>query len=112
MKKLISTVTAAFMIMSVFAVQPPAQSDQKAADILKSVSTKYKSLKSVKATFKITVENPKDKSTDTQNGTICLKGNKYRLEVAGQDVISDGKTRWTYVKDANEVQVDNQRTDE
>jgi outer membrane lipoprotein carrier protein len=95
-----------------FANAQEAQQDKKAADILKGVSAKYKSFKSVKATFKITVENPKDKSKDVQSGTICLKGNKYKLEVAGQDIITDGKTRWTYVKDANEVQIDNQKTDE
>ena len=27
-------------------------------------------------------------------------------------MICDGKTRWTYVKDANEIQIDNQKTDE
>ena len=43
---------------------------------------------------------------------MYIKGDKYRLEFAGQDVISDGKTRWTYVKDANEIQIDNQRKDE
>jgi outer membrane lipoprotein carrier protein len=92
--------------------QTADQKDKKAEDILKGVSNKYKSYKSVKAAFKITVENPQNKSKDVQSGTICLKGNKYRLEVAGQDIVTDGKTRWTYVKDANEVQIDNQRTDE
>ncbi|HYV55791.1 MAG TPA: outer membrane lipoprotein carrier protein LolA [Chitinophagaceae bacterium] len=95
-----------------FAQTPAAKQDKKAEDILKGVTTKYRSFKSVKATFAITLENPKDNSKDVQKGTICLKGNKYKLEVAGQDVVSDGKTRWTYVKDANEVQIDNLKTDE
>jgi len=95
-----------------FAQSPGVTQDKKAEDILKGVTTKYKSFKSVKATFMITVENPKDKTKDVQKGTICLKGNKYKLEVAGQDIVSDGKTRWTYVKDANEVQIDNLKTDE
>lgn len=88
------------------------QADKKAQEILKGVSAKYKSFKSVKATFVITLENEKDKSKDVQKGTIYLKGSKYKLEISSQDVISDGKTRWTYVKDANEVQIDNQKTDE
>src|SRR5437762_3249435 len=79
------------------------QTDKKAEDILHGVSAKYKSYKSVKATFIINVENAKDNSKDVQKGTIYLKGNKYKLEVAGQDIVSDGKTRWTYLKDANEV---------
>ena len=89
-----------------------AQQDAKAQEILKSVSTKFKSFKSYKANFSIVIENTRDKSKEVQKGTIYIKGNKYRLEIAGQDVICDGKTRWTYVKDANEVQIDVQKTDE
>lgn len=89
---------------------PPA--DKKAQEILNGVSARYKSYKSVKASFTITVVNPKDKSKTVEKGTLFLKGTKYKLDVAGQEVISDGKTRWTYVKDANEVQIDVQRTDE
>lgn len=89
-----------------------AQQDAKAQEILKAVSAKFKACKSYKANFSIVIENSRDKSRDVQKGTIYIKGNKYRLEIAGQDVISDGKTRWTYVKDANEVQIDVQKTDE
>lgn len=89
-----------------------AQTDKKAEEILKGVSQKYKSYKSVKATFSVAIENPRTKTTDTQKGTLYLRGNKYRLEIAGQDVISDGKTRWTYLQDANEIQIDNQRQDD
>jgi outer membrane lipoprotein carrier protein len=88
------------------------QSDSKAQNLLKSVSEKYKSLKSIKASFTLTVENGKDKSKEVQKGTLFLKGTKYKLEIAGQDILSDGKTRWTFVKDANEVQIDNQKVDE
>jgi len=95
-----------------FAFSQTEQADKKAEEILKGVSAKYKSYKSVKATFVINIENLKEKTSDVQKGTIYLKGAKYKLEIAGQDIISDGKTRWTYVKDANEVQIDNVRTDE
>lgn len=88
------------------------QQDAKAQEILKAVSAKFKSFKSYKANFTIIIENSRDKSREVQKGTIYIKGNKYKLEIAGQDVISDGKTRWTYVKDANEVQIDVQKTDD
>jgi outer membrane lipoprotein carrier protein len=103
---------AAFITSLSFGQSPGLKQDKKAEDILKGVSQKYQSYKSVKATFVITMENPSDKSKDEQKGTICLKGDKYKLEVAGQDIVSDGKTRWTFVKDANEVQIDNLKTDE
>ncbi len=112
MKTKLSSSFALLFLTSLFAFSQTQQTDKKADDILHGVSSKYKSYKSVKATFVITVENTKDKINDVQKGTIFLKGNKYKLEVAGQDIISDGKTRWTYVKDANEVQIDNIKTDE
>jgi len=89
-----------------------ATQDKQAQEVLKGVSAKYKTYKSVKATFIVTMENPDDKSKDVKKGTLYLKGEKYKLDIAGQDVISDGKTVWTYVKDGNEVQVNNVKTDE
>ncbi|MFM9051964.1 MAG: LolA family protein, partial [Bacteroidota bacterium] len=86
--------------------------DKKAQEILNGVSSRYKSYKSVKAQFTITVQSPQNNSKTIEKGTIFIKGSKYRLEIAGQEVISDGTTRWTFVKDANEVQIDNQRKDD
>lgn len=98
-----------FLFSSIFSF---SQTDKKAQEILNKVSAKYKALKSIKATFSIKIENASDKTSQTQNGTLFLKGSKYKLQVAGQEIISDSKTRWTYLKDANEIQIDNQKTDE
>ena len=82
-----------------------AQSDPKSVDILKSVSAKYKSLSSVKAEFTIAQEAEKGKSSDKQKGTIILKGKKYKLDIAGQEIINDGATNWSFLKEANEIQI-------
>ena len=103
----LATLFIFFTLFSAF-----SQNDKVAQDILNGLSTKYKSLKSIKATFSIIIENQHDKSKQEQNGTLFLKGSKYKLQIAGQDIISDGKTRWTFVKDANEIQIDNQKKDE
>lgn len=100
------------MILTCSTAFAQAPTDKKAQEILNGVSARYKSYKSVKASFTISVENPKTKAKTVEKGTLYLKGNKYRLEIAGQDVISDGSSRWTYVKDANEVQIDVQKNDE
>jgi outer membrane lipoprotein-sorting protein len=97
---------------NLFAFSQVQQTDKKAQQILKGVSKKYKGYKSVKATFLISIEDVAAKTSETEKGTIYIKENKYKLEIAGQEVISDGKTRWTFVKDANEVQIDHQKTDE
>lgn len=82
-----------------------AQKDNRSQEILKSVSAKYKTFKSVSATFRLQIDDKKSKTNQTQNGSILINGDKYNLSITGQQIISDGKTSWTYLKDANEVQV-------
>ena len=82
-----------------------AQKDSRSQEILKSVSAKYKTFKSVSATFRLNIEDKKAKTNQTQNGSILINGDKYNLSITGQQIISDGQTSWTYLKDANEVQV-------
>lgn len=100
------------LILVFFTFNSHAQVDKKSESILKGLSNKYKSYKSVKADFSIVIENAKDKSKETQKGVLFLKGQKYKLQIAGQEIISDGKTRWTFLKDANEIQIDNLKVDE
>jgi len=86
--------------------------DSKADLILKEVSTKTKASKAIKIDFTYTIENKAQKKKDTRTGSLLSKGDKYRLSIAGQTVISDGKTIWTYIKDANEVQINSVGSDE
>lgn len=86
-----------------------AQTDAKAKEILAEVSKKYKSYDLVKADFTFTLESPQNKAKETQNGTIWVKSkaNKYKVVMTDQDMISDSKTQWTYLKKDKEVQVAN-----
>ena len=79
--------------------------DPKAQEILNGTSAKYKSMKSLSASFKIVSQDQKAKTTDTQTGNLIVKGDKYKLSLKGQEVIGDGKTVWTYLKESNEVQI-------
>lgn len=88
------------------------QNDPKATEILKGVSVKYKSLKAVQADFTVRVENGANTSKDVQSGTLYVKGNKYKIQLKNQEIICDNTTVWTYLKDANEVQVNNYDPDE
>jgi len=84
-----------------------AQNDAKAKAILAEVSKKYKSYDVVKTDFNFTLESPQNKSKDTQQGTLIVKAaaNKYKVVMTDQDMISDGKSQWTYLKKDKEVQV-------
>jgi outer membrane lipoprotein-sorting protein len=99
MKKILSIAITALM----FVAQPVmAQNDAKAKTILESVSKKINSLKTLKANFALTLQG---KTKDSKKGTFSMKGQKYRVTLDRQEIICDGKTVWTYMKDANEVQV-------
>ena len=87
--------------------------DAKAKSILDGVSKKVSSLKSLKANFSLTLTGGKGgKVTDSRKGNISLKGQKYHVQLAGQEIICDNHTVWTYNKDAKEVQVTNFNADE
>ena len=79
--------------------------DAKAIALLDEVSAKTKSYKSIKADFSYTMENKAAKINEVKTGTLTLSGDKYRLKAAGQEVICDGKMIWTYLKESNEVQI-------
>lgn len=85
-----------------------AQNDPKAKAVLESVSKKMNGYKSMKANFSLTLTGGKGgKVTDSKKGTFALKGQKYHILLSGQEIICDGKTVWTYNKEAKEVQVSN-----
>ena len=84
-----------------------AQQDQKAKTILDKLSAKTKAYKSLKAEFKFTISNKAEGINETQTGKIQIKGDKYFLSIAGQDVFSNGKDVYTVLKDAEEVQINN-----
>jgi outer membrane lipoprotein carrier protein len=79
--------------------------DQKATTLLDEVSAKTKSYKSIKADFTYTMENKQAGINEEKKGTLLVSGDKYKLNIAGQIVISDGKTSWTYIQESNEVQI-------
>jgi len=99
-------------ILAVLTLTSFAQNDKKATSILDEVSAKTKLYKTIKIDFTYAMDNAKEKIHDKFKGTLISKGDKYKLTAAGQDVISDGKTMWTYLKDANEVQINNAGEDD
>ncbi len=82
-----------------------AQGDVKAKKILDAVSTKVKSLKSLKANFSITISGAKGSKPQSKKGMVSMKGNKYYVALSGQEIYCDTKTIWTYMKESNEVQI-------
>ena len=103
MKKLF---IAAFLVLG-SGISVMAQSEVKAKAILAEVSKKYRSYDVIKTEFSYTLENPEVKIKETQSGTLFVKSklNKYKVILKGQELISDGKNQWTYLKVDKEVQL-------
>lgn len=92
--------------ISVFAQpQGMGKNDASAKQILDGVSAKFKSFKTITAKFNLKIENSAGKVQGTKSGVVNLKGTKYRINVTGQEIYSDGNTSWTYDKASNEVQI-------
>ena len=87
------------------ALPAAAQQDPAAGKILDAVSAKYTALKSFEAAFTQTLENPAAKLKQNITGEVTVSGQKYHLTASGQEVINDGKTTYTYLKNENEVNI-------
>lgn len=104
MKKLLGLSLVALVSI----IQPAfAQNDAKAKGILDAMSKKMNGLNSLKTNFALKLAGSNGKVKETKKGTFYMKGTKYHVTLAGQEIICDNKTVWTYTKDANEVQVSN-----
>ena len=78
--------------LSIFGYQPDNQlNDPKAKTLLDAVSKTYKGFASISATFSIATYSP------TQNKTTTKMGK--------QEIFCDKQSVWTYLKDINEVQI-------
>jgi len=82
-----------------------ATNDPEAKKILDGVSAKFKTFKTVKATFTYKTENAAGKVLSTKSGTVLMKGTKYKVNIVGQEIFCDGTNLWTYDKAANEVTI-------
>jgi outer membrane lipoprotein-sorting protein len=103
-----ATVTSAF-----------AQKDAEAAAILNKMSAKYHAYNTIKSTFSFTIEDKQSQTTTSQNGILIVqaKTNKYHLTLFSseldkknmieEEIMSDGKSQWTYIKKDKEVQLNN-----
>ena len=101
-----------FILLSIFSlvIANPFNSvsetqDNKSNEILNKLSKTYKTYKSVKASFTVTIFNKKSNTKVRQTGQLYQKGKKFRVNMSGQEIYCDGKTIWTYIDGANEVQV-------
>ena len=111
MKKL----TIIFLLTTLSVNLAFAQKDADAQKILSALSKKYRSYDLIKADFSFTLEDQQAGVKETQTGTLVSrpKANKFKVSIYNQDdkatvtqeIISDGKSQWTYVKKDKEAEL-------
>jgi outer membrane lipoprotein carrier protein len=98
------------LLATLVAAQPANQytktgdSDPAAKAVLEKVKKKYDAFKTVEASFKLLIELP-EQPKEEQDGKLIQQGNQFRLDLAGQRLICDGKSVWLYLIANKEVQI-------
>lgn len=104
--KRILLILFAFVVYSVQAQNNYiGKSDPEAAAILKKVSAKYKTYKTLSSAFSLEVENGAGQKLGSRKGTIDIKGKKFYIAMDDEASFSDGVNIYNYDKSAGEVQI-------
>ena len=94
------------VLMLIFSSALVAQQDPQARVILDAMSRTYQKIPSFTAAIAYSMVNETEEIDESYAGKISVKGDMYRLVMDEQEVINDGETVWTYLPDANEVNID------
>jgi len=80
-------------------------SDPAAIKILDELKAKYESFESLEMDFSIIIDLPEEDEDIIQKGKLAQSGDKFRLDMEDKSVISNGALLWFYLKNNNEVQI-------
>jgi outer membrane lipoprotein carrier protein len=99
--------TVLVLLIGVITIKTNAQAtnDPDAKKVLDGVSAKFKTYKTVKSTFTFKTESSAGKTLSSKNGTVWIKGSKYKVTIVGQEIFCDGINVWNYDKSSNEVTI-------
>ena len=100
------------IIASLASLMMSAQGSTSQMEILDQVAVKTEKYVGLKIDFTMYVENLHNAKRDSYNGNAVYKQGLYKMDIMGQVVYSDGKTNWTYLKDADEINITNNSENE
>jgi outer membrane lipoprotein carrier protein len=105
MKRALGTVMVVLAVAVAYA--------ETAEDVLERVRRKYDSIKDAQIAFSQKVKFSTARLEQNAEGTLYLKkGNRYRLELSDQIIVTNGQTVWSYSVPNNQVLIDNFKMDE
>ena len=92
--------------------QNKAVSDPAAVALLEKVSKKFRSYSAVKGKYTLIIDNPEMDLNEEQKGNFYIKGEMFKLETGGQEIICNNESIWIHLKDEKEVQINDYEPDE
>lgn len=93
------------LILLIISMAGTAQAQNNSQKILDELANRTNAAKNIQVGFSYEMENTDADIHEATEGSLVVSGNKYLLKIAGQEIICDGKTIWTYIADAEEVQI-------
>lgn len=96
---------AIFLSLLMPAIPLFAQKDAEAVKILDRFSARALAAPSVSMKFDLITTDQTDGTTKTDEGSIILKKDKYRLDLPDNIIWFDGETSWNYLPDEKEVTI-------
>ena len=94
-------------LIGIMLVASMVNAQETASELVKKVIDQLNSHKNYEIVFDYEVGNSLTTVGEKESGKATLQGEAYNLEIANQQIISDGKTLWTYLIDAEEVMIGN-----
>lgn len=101
----ITTILILLVLGTFLYAQENDKGNKKSREILDKLTEVTEAYESIYIEFSYKMFNEEADIDETTDGLLTIMGNNYKLDIAGQLVICDGETVWTYIEDAEEVQV-------
>ena len=98
--------TLIFLILAIYSVngQSEEEHNEKSKAILAKVSKAYQ--KNINSKFNFELGIISEDINETQKGYALVKEDNFYYETEEREVICDGKSVWTYIKEDNECYID------
>lgn len=95
----------ALLILALASTTCFAQKDPEAKTVLDKAAQKVSTYKNISTDFEYLFENLAEGKNESYNGHLTIKGNKFRMDVDKTTTFCDGKNRWVYLNESNEVTI-------
>ena len=97
--------TILLALLSILHLQVAAQQDSAADELLQKLAENNRSHQSIRSDFTFHYQSLQSDEGNSWQGTITMKGKKYRLELRNSTLYYDGKTLWNHLHEAGEVNI-------